>query len=125
MSRWRWVLSAAVLLMVSVWALRARGQPPGLINPLTAVAAQRPSLLQGHVVTHLDAGPYVYLQVEDAAGESHWVATLAASASRDPEVDITVFGTAPSFQSRRLGRTFSPLLFGSIRSRVSPNPESQ
>jgi hypothetical protein len=125
MSRCRWVLSAAVGLVVAVFALRTRGQPTGVSNPLATVEAWRPALLQGHVVTHLDAGPYVYVLVEDEAGQAHWVAALAATASREHEVEVTVFGVAPQFQSRRLGRAFSPLLFGSIRSHVSPNLESQ
>jgi hypothetical protein len=75
----------------------------------------------GHVEERLSAGSYLYLRVRDAAGAGHWVATLTSTASATDDVDVQIFARAEDFHSRRLGRDFSPLLFGTVRSRA-PEP---
>jgi hypothetical protein len=95
-------------------------------NPLTryALEASARYALCGQVEERVQAGSYLYLRVRDAAGATHWVATLRATASRASEVEVRVMARAERFTSPKLGRQFAPLLFGAVSASTSCRPES-
>lgn len=73
---------------------------------------------EGRVLERLEAGSYVYLEIERPNGERVWVVTLASSsgASRDvTAASIVAVGYAPHFASKRLKRSFDGLYFAVVR----------
>jgi hypothetical protein len=77
----------------------------------------------GEVLQRLPAGSYLYLQLHDEGGD-WWVATLGATATAADRVQVTAFARADRFESRRLRRVFSPLVFGAVRvAPVASSPE--
>ncbi len=98
------------------------------VNPLERLALSdtAPRGFTGRVAERLHAGPYTYLRVRTDAGEEHWVASLAGGFAQSNTVTVKVIADAPTFQSRRLSRSFSPLLFGIVRDAshsLSPEPK--
>lgn len=71
--------------------------------------------IDGVVRELLPAGPYRYVEVVDAAGQSAWIATLSTSATVGDTVHVQSFGARTDFHSKRLGRTFERLLFGMVK----------
>ncbi|EPX61855.1 hypothetical protein D187_010474 [Cystobacter fuscus DSM 2262] len=113
-----------ILSMLSLLALGGAGwvQTRSLgDNPLSrhALAPSDQMRLTGFVEERLPAGSYLYLRVRTPDGSRHWVATLSTAASRESAVQVQVFARADDFHSRRLGRDFSPLLFGSVQAAPS------
>lgn len=106
------------LLLLSLLVTTA--PPQG--NPLVTHALTRPETLVGHVVERLPAGSYLYLQLVDAEGATHWVATLRRTAPVGDDVSVTVFARADRFHSTRLARDFSPLSFGPVSPAVVESP---
>ena len=98
----------------------ARGRTPE--NPFAAHALTSPFETSGVVVERVPAGGYLYLKLRDVAGAESWVVTLSRTAPADADVRVTVFARADTFSSKRLGRTFEPLLFGAVRAASTPQP---
>ena len=95
-------------------------------SPLSRHALTEPVMLEGHVTERLRAGPYLYLRLERPGDEPVWVATVAKLAATDDDVTVTAVARADTFPSQRLGRSFSPLLFGAVRAAPStPTPEKK
>jgi len=72
--------------------------------------------LTGRVLERIAAGPYVYLRLHATSGEQAWLVSLRATTPADAKVRALVVGRAERFESRRLSREFSPLLFAAVRS---------
>jgi hypothetical protein len=104
-------LAAAVLL-----ASQRRSTSTGPANYIAqyVLPSQSRFTIAGRIEERLPAGSYVYVRVRDAAGASHWIVTLGDGAPGLDQVEATVYARAESFRSRRLGRGFSPLLFGTV-----------
>lgn len=81
-----------------------------------------PRWLTGHVVERLRAGPYTYLRVRSDGGPERWVASLSRGLTASDAVAVRVIADAPTFESRRLSRTFSPLIFGVVQDASPPKP---
>lgn len=79
-----------------------------------------PRTFEGHVAERLRAGPYTYLRVRTDAGAEHWVASLAHGLTSSETVSVKVIADAPTFESRRLSRVFSTLIFGVVRDAAHP-----
>jgi hypothetical protein len=63
----------------------------------------------------LDAGSYLYFEVEADDGATRWVATLRTSEARVGErVRVSTYATREGFESRRLARRFERLWFGRV-----------
>jgi hypothetical protein len=86
-------------------------------NPFSAhlLAPDEQRWIDGQVEERLDAGSYVYLRLRPVEQPAVWVASLAMTTPAQPLVRVLVLGRAERFESRRLARVFSPLLFGVIR----------
>jgi hypothetical protein len=96
------------------WCHSGRGEANPFVTYALPVAGR--STFRGAVEERLSAGSYVYLRVRTETEGSVWVASLAAATPRSAEeVDVRVLGRAESFASRRLSRTFSPLVFAIVR----------
>ncbi|MEX1366475.1 MAG: hypothetical protein AB1Z98_25350 [Nannocystaceae bacterium] len=68
-------------------------------------------------VDHVErAGPYTYVQLDEASG-GHWVVVMGVI---EPEagqpVAFSVYGTRTNFHSKRLDRELPQLHFGSVKS---------
>lgn len=111
-----------VILFASVAAAlsASRGGTPE--NPFATHALASPFETAGVVVERVPAGGYLYLKLRDVAGAESWVVTLARTAPASADVRVTVFARAGTFSSKRLGRTFEPLLFGAVRAASTPTP---
>ena len=84
-------------------------------NPLADPSVQSEhGTLEGHVRQRLDAGGYVYLELERTGGERAWLVTLAGPATREPDLTATLFARAERFHSARLSRDFAPLHFAAV-----------
>lgn len=91
-----------------------------------ALRSQERHWLTGQVLERLSAGPYVYLRLQQASGELAWLVSLRATTPADANVRALVVGRAEHFQSARLGREFSPLLFAAVRrAAASEDPSKQ
>ena len=86
-------------------------------NPFATAAPVPPaeSRFAGRVVQRLDAGSYVYLEVERPGGGPTWVVTAEALAPDADRVSVHVVKRVEHFESRRLKRSFSPLGFAIVR----------
>jgi hypothetical protein len=121
MQRRRVVLMLVLGLGMGTLAVQ---RAPGT-NPLVTHALAEPVRLEGRVSERLRAGPYLYLKLQPRRGEPVWVASLAQLASTADDVTVTAVARADTFSSRRLDRTFAPLLFGAVRATSStPTLES-
>jgi hypothetical protein len=67
------------------------------------------------LVQRLDAGSYVYLEVEKPGSGPTWVVTAEALAPDADRVSVHVVKRVEHFESRRLKRSFSPLGFAIVR----------
>ncbi|HEY6562737.1 MAG TPA: hypothetical protein VI072_35980 [Polyangiaceae bacterium] len=105
---------------------RGRAEParqPGAVTPATAdnpfaKAAPAPaahSRFTGRVIQRLDAGSYVYLEVEKPGSGPTWIVTAEALAPDADRVAVHVVKRVEHFESRRLQRSFSPLGFAIVR----------
>lgn len=112
------LLTAGFAAAHTLWPERPSG------NPLVHYGLE-PSArfgFTGRVEERLPAGSYLYLRVRDPGGARHWVATLSSTASATDEVQVRVLARSEDFHSKRLGRDFSPLLFGTVRSAAPTTP---
>lgn len=116
-------LTTAILLTLGLTAgallVHARATAT---NPLQLYALAEPRSLEGRVVERVPAGPYVYLRLAQSDGQPVWVASLRALASGAEDVTVSAVARADRFTSKRLGRSFSPLLFGAVRA-ASPTTQ--
>ncbi|MDX2014904.1 MAG: hypothetical protein SFW67_32205 [Myxococcaceae bacterium] len=120
----RWLL-VMPLLLAGAGAV-ALTRETTAASPLTRHALTEPVVLDGLVTERLRAGPYLYLRVERPGDDAVWVATVAKLATADDHVTVTAVARADTFASTRLGRSFSPLLFGAVRAASStPTPEQK
>ena len=108
----RAMLFAATLGLVADASPRPRGT--------NAFAAARPvsssgSRFSGTVLERLPAGSYVYLRVGREDGTSSWVVTAEVLAPDAARVRVHGVRRVDRFESPRLHRTFSPLLFAIVR----------
>lgn len=87
-------------------------------NPFAAAAADS-STWVGAVREKLDAGSYVYLLVDRPGAEPAWVVTLRASMPDANRVSVRVLRKSEHFESKLLGRSFSPLHFALLRKEPS------
>jgi hypothetical protein len=90
----------------------------GALGPLQryALPASERTSFDAIVIERLDAGSYGYLRVRregDAAPT--WVVTLRPSVEAGARVHVIAFGRARDFDSKRLGRRFDDLYFGTVR----------
>jgi hypothetical protein len=109
-------LYASLLILLSACADAPDGQHgsnPYLQHALSSAAR---SWRDGEIVERLAAGPYLYLRLREAGGGSVWLVSLRATTPPSSRVRALVLGRAERFQSRRLAREFSPLLFAAVRS---------
>ncbi|MDI1434600.1 hypothetical protein [Polyangium sorediatum] len=114
----RTILAALMMLAAGLSAAHTISSERRVENPLVHYTLG-PSArfgFTGHVEERLSAGSYLYLRVRDSAGARHWIATLTSTASAAEDVEVRIFARAEDFHSKRLGREFSPLLFGTVRS---------
>jgi hypothetical protein len=118
----RWTLTALVAVGITSATLAWSPARTATRNPLETHALAAPLHVHGHVTERLRAGPYVYLQLTPPDGPPVWVASLRSLASDAADIDVTAVARADTFPSRRLGRTFTPLLFGAVRAASSPTP---
>jgi hypothetical protein len=91
--------------------------PAAADNPF-AKAAPVPaaeSRFTGRVIQRLEAGSYVYLEVERPGSGPTWVVTAEALAPDADRVAVHVVKRVDHFESRRLQRSFSPLGFAIVR----------
>jgi hypothetical protein len=93
-------------------------------NPFERYALARPFETRGVVVERVPAGSYLYVRLQNEVGAQSWVVTLARTAPVDNQVHVTVFAKADTFTSKRLHRTFEPLLFGVVRADSPTTQES-
>lgn len=100
----RWILTLTLLLSA-----------PAAANPL-ASATPETMRLDGVITERLPAGHYTYLRIT-APGGPIWLATMGPGAAPGERVAVQSFAQANDFQSRRLGRRFSVLHFGTITPR--------
>ena len=69
--------------------------------------------LQGKVLETMDAGPYTYLRLQTAKGET-WAAVPKVAVQKGQQVTIQGPMTMTQFESRTLQRTFDTIVFGSL-----------
>jgi hypothetical protein len=107
-------------------AARTEGGPAPAERPVASAPAQNPfatatpvspseSRFVGRVIQRLDAGSYVYLEVDQPDAGPTWVVTAEALAPDADRVSVQVVKRVEHFESRRLKRSFSPLSFAIIR----------
>ncbi|QRK11080.1 hypothetical protein JQX13_14005 [Archangium violaceum] len=106
------LLTTGLAAAYTLWPERPSGNP---LEHYTLEPSARFGFT-GLVEERLRAGSYLYLRVRDPAGAQHWVATLSSTASAADAVQVRIFARSEDFHSKRLGRDFSPLLFGTVRS---------
>jgi hypothetical protein len=105
---------------------RGGAQPPRQPASVTPATADNPfakaapapaadSRFTGRVIQRLDAGSYVYLEVEKPGSGPTWVVTAEALAPDADRVAVHVVKRVDHFESRRLQRSFSPLGFAIVR----------
>ena len=117
--------SALLVIILGVVTASLAGRGSTVANPFATHALASPFETSGVVVERVRAGGYLYLRLRDVAGVESWVVTLSRTAPADADVRVTVFARADTFSSKRLGRTFEPLLFGAVRAASTPTtPES-
>jgi hypothetical protein len=112
-------------LVAGVGVVAAAGAEETSADPLRRHALTEPLVLEGRVTERLRAGPYLYLRLERSGADPVWVATLARLASTEDEVRVTAVARADTFPSQRLGRSFSPLLFGAVRAVSSTHTQEK
>ena len=86
-------------------------------NPFATATPVPPSesRFAGRVVQRLDAGSYVYLEVDRPGTGPTWVVTAEALAPDADRVSVQVVKRVEHFESGRLKRIFSPLSFAIVR----------
>ena len=86
-------------------------------NPFATATPVPPneSRFVGRVVQRLDAGSYVYLEVDRPGTGPTWVVTAEALAPDAERVSVQVVKRVEHFESGRLKRSFSPLSFAIVR----------
>jgi hypothetical protein len=92
-------------------------------NPLSELALPTlaESQFEATVQEHIATGAYHYIRTQ-TLGRERWIVSLHP-AEPGEVVRVTVFGTSPRFESHRLNRVFSPLLFSTItHPPFSPGP---
>ncbi len=117
-----------LLIVAALWASLRHKSSLGPANPIAQylLPGFRRFTIAGRIEERLAAGSYVYFRVGDPVGASHWIVTLGDSAPCGDNVEATVYARAESFYSKRLGRRFSPLFFGVLRSNTtSLSPRSR
>ncbi|MCA2976990.1 MAG: hypothetical protein INH41_07570 [Myxococcaceae bacterium] len=119
----RWLVALALVAGTGVIVVANAREASG--NPLARHALTEPLLLEGRVTERLRAGPYLYLRLERPEADPVWVATVARLASMEDEVSVTAVARAETFPSARLGRSFSPLLFGAVRAASSTHTQEK
>jgi hypothetical protein len=104
------LLSAIMLtlLLPAAWAAGA-----GAVAPL-----------QGKVLETMDAGPYTYLRLQTANGET-WAAVPKVAVQKGQRVTIQGPMTMTEFESRTLNRTFDTIVFGSLAGDGAAVPEQE
>jgi len=87
------------------------------LNPFAAATpvAEPNSRFAGRIVQRLDAGSYVYLEVDKPGSGPTWVVTAEALAPDADRVVVHVIKRVEQFESKRLKRTFAPLGFAVVR----------
>ena len=85
------------LLLPFAWAAGSGGTAP----------------LHGKVLETMDAGPYTYLRLQTAKGET-WAAVPKVAVQKGQQVTIQGPMTMTQFESRTLNRTFDTIVFGSL-----------
>ena len=63
----------------------------------------------------LEAGPYMYVELEKSDKTAIWVASLARDLPPGTPVEAVVLGRREGFHSARLNRDFDTLGFGPVR----------
>lgn len=115
------VAERSAVAAVAEPAVQPEVQPEAAAEP--ASSADMPQLdapqvreLRGRVDHVERAGPYTYVQLDEASG-GHWVVVMGAI---EPEagqpVAFNVYGTRTNFHSKRLDRDLPELHFGSVQS---------
>lgn len=93
-------------------AVSAAGENPFATAPPVDAADAH---FVGRVVQRLDAGSYVYLEVDRPGSGPTWVVTAEALTPDAERVSVQVVKRVEHFESRRLRRSFSPLSFAIVR----------
>ena len=70
--------------------------------------------MEGRVVDRAAAG-YLYLEVEDDAGQRVWVVSLMKDIAVGERVRVHALGARQDFTAKRLSRTFPELWFAVVR----------
>jgi hypothetical protein len=110
------IASAALLVGILAYALRATSSAPHARNPLTTLVrdSEQVGPLQGRVEQRLPVGGYTYLALRRADDSVLWVVTLGRGAGLGEQVAVRSMGRRTDFYSRRLQRTFPLLVFGIV-----------
>jgi hypothetical protein len=66
------------------------------------------------VTERLDAGRYAYVHVAEEGGADRWIVSIRPKVAPGDRVVARAAARAGDFRSKRLGRTFEELYFGSI-----------
>jgi hypothetical protein len=91
------------------------GRPSSpLVGAATPEDAERD--FEGVARTRIEAGSYLYFEIETASQSRRWVATLKTSdAAVGSHVRVSTYAMREGFESRRLGRRFEQLWFGRVK----------
>jgi len=92
---------------------------PGAGAPAAPAPAAAP--LKGEVQEVHPAGPYTYLRLKTAQGET-WAAVNAAPVRKGAQVAIANPMVMENFESKALKRTFDRIVFGSLADPIAPAP---
>ncbi|TKB48315.1 NrfJ [Ferrimonas sediminicola] len=75
-----------------------------------AAAAHAAQLHNGEVVETMNAGGYTYVQIKEE-GKLVWAAAPETKVKKGDKVEFDEQMNLPSFESKTLKRTFSPIIF--------------
>lgn len=108
-------LAAGAAALVGVPLAEARFAAHG---PPGAKSLAEPVVMRGRVAERLDAGRYGYLRIAVSGSPDRWLVAVKPKARAGDEVVARGVALARDFESRRLGRTFEELYFGSVQAAV-------
>ncbi len=93
-------------------AIKGPEHPKGVVPEHSAISFI-PNSLTGTVLETLDAGPYIYLRLKTAKGET-WAAVNKANVKKGSEVTIVNPMPMDGFESKTLKRKFDRIVFGTL-----------
>src|SRR3954465_9053320 len=116
-----YLFAAAAVLLAAGASWLWVGAQPRAHNPLAQLVrdAIDDQPIEGLVEQRLAVGSYTYLALRTRSEQPLWAVTMGSGAPPGARVKVRIMGHSEQFYSRRLDRTFSPLVFG-IVSQLDP-----